>query len=689
MIMDDKSLEISVYEHFKDYFNTRGVGIITDKQFVLYTQNNMYDGFNHDSAMPYLDKKIYPYKHYEGFYRNSKDISFASMSENLYFFMPDNDYISNNQYQFLLYMLDEIEKYNNQADERKKVTIHIYGKTNDMSISSSDIDDVKQFISRISIRNIIPEKEEIIIGKTLNDINAYTKMLDESQIELLNGFGISTDNIPESMLTEFERFKLSSLENAYFQAIGVSELDAETMGFQEVCIRNIVGTTHPNYRDKSIIEAFSSLERVDSVIRKQQESPEYYTSVLKDKNRQILDEMTVVERNDEYYITQGNNRLITQLISYLSEREKILDNEQALSELDKKYTFYLKSLNIPKNIDEMILITFIKEFENNVVIKRSNKNDAIYTIIIDEQEYILKNIEDIRTFVNNLFNAHVLKNSDNIEKELTDFIYKYHGDSDFKKCMENMEITQKFFQLRELRNRKSIALDEMLSTIDDEISYGELLTTLEQKETDSFKRYANRIKELKTEEGLYGIELEIEMSSLNKEELQKLSDLMIEKKHELAEIFNITNKTRILNSNNGNNPDVVSISTEEISSVDTLTTNDSIEEVADKKNIKETTEQELLMSRYKELVEQGYRPDYAEKIAGLVVKKEMKKQEKVDQMIEAMVNGELDTNGQPIIQSQEIISNNRTMGFIKVWVLGILTAITSIGIIIIGITLNK
>ena len=58
-------------------------------------------------------------------------------------------------------------------------------------------------------------------------------------------------------------------------------------------------------------------------------------------------------------------------------------------------------------------------------------------------------------------------------------------------------------------------------------------------------------------------------------------------------------------------------------------------------------------------------------------------------MLQAMVNGQIDTNGQPIVQNQEIISNNRTMGFAKVWVLGILTTIASAGIIVIGVFLNK
>ncbi len=66
-----------------------------------------------------------------------------------------------------------------------------------------------------------------------------------------------------------------------------------------------------------------------------------------------------------------------------------------------------------------------------------------------------------------------------------------------------------------------------------------------------------------------------------------------------------------------------------------------------------------------------------------------KKQKDAEQIVEAMANGQIDTNGQPIVQNQEVISNNRTMGFAKVWVLGILTTIASIGIIVIGVLLNK
>lgn len=69
--------------------------------------------------------------------------------------------------------------------------------------------------------------------------------------------------------------------------------------------------------------------------------------------------------------------------------------------------------------------------------------------------------------------------------------------------------------------------------------------------------------------------------------------------------------------------------------------------------------------------------------------KTMVNNSRVDLMIQAMASGQLDINGQPIVQNQDMTPNNRTMGFTKVWVLGILTTITSLGIIVIGVLLNR
>ena len=54
-----------------------------------------------------------------------------------------------------------------------------------------------------------------------------------------------------------------------------------------------------------------------------------------------------------------------------------------------------------------------------------------------------------------------------------------------------------------------------------------------------------------------------------------------------------------------------------------------------------------------------------------------------------MANGQIDTDGQPIIQNQGVAFDNKIMGFAKIWVLGILTTMASIGIIVMGVFLNK
>lgn len=163
--MDEKSLQIEVYEYCKNYKEKRIVGLITDKQFVMYTQCH-YDGFNHDTALPYLDKKIYPFKNYHGFYIESKDISFAGDSGVIYFSMPE--IISREQFLLMNDMLDEIEKYNNEVEYQDKVKMIMFRHTN--CVDSREVQDVKEELRKIPIRDAILEKEEIIIGKAVNDI---------------------------------------------------------------------------------------------------------------------------------------------------------------------------------------------------------------------------------------------------------------------------------------------------------------------------------------------------------------------------------------------------------------------------------------------------------------------------------------------------------------------------------------
>lgn len=59
----------------------------------------------------------------------------------------------------------------------------------------------------------------------------------------------------------------------------------------------------------------------------------------------------------------------------------------------------------------------------------------------------------------------------------------------------------------------------------------------------------------------------------------------------------------------------------------------------------------------------------------------------LDAMIQAMENGTLDTNGNPLVENQ--MYNGRQLGFIKVGILGIISVLVSIGIIVLAVIFNR
>ena len=180
--MDEKSLQIGVYEHYQNYPESRIVGIITDQQLAMYTQYQ-YDGFNHDTALPYLDKRIYPFKKYDGFYIESKDISVAGDSNVIYFSIPET--ISKEQLFFLSYTVDEIGRYNREFEDREKVEIVIFSHTE--CISSIDTNEIKKGLAKFPLRDKIMEKEEVLVGKTVNDLAPYLEIFQQENttIDLL------------------------------------------------------------------------------------------------------------------------------------------------------------------------------------------------------------------------------------------------------------------------------------------------------------------------------------------------------------------------------------------------------------------------------------------------------------------------------------------------------------------------
>lgn len=74
-----------------------------------------------------------------------------------------------------------------------------------------------------------------------------------------------------------------------------------------------------------------------------------------------------------------------------------------------------------------------------------------------------------------------------------------------------------------------------------------------------------------------------------------------------------------------------------------------------------------------------------DKMNSIISKEQSDTEKQAEQMIQAMVDGKLDANGQQIADNQAQMTNGRQMGFAKVWILGILATLVSLGIIVLGI----
>ena len=174
-MIDLDSTKLSIYEYFKkcsrenSYY--RGVGVITNKQMVYYSQTKDHDIYDsHFDLAQGLESAIYPddkRDFYQGDYKN--DVFLFSVGNSLSIDLPDNGLLSKMQADFLLNVIDQVEKVNSEIeDDRKKIYIDFFAKSEEYlreEVDKYDFDRMRQIIIASISDKIYFEKEEII-GKT-------------------------------------------------------------------------------------------------------------------------------------------------------------------------------------------------------------------------------------------------------------------------------------------------------------------------------------------------------------------------------------------------------------------------------------------------------------------------------------------------------------------------------------------
>ena len=144
----DNSLNHDIYEHYSKYYHSRGVGIISDNQFVFYTQVSLDDGFNHDTAMPTLDNMMYPGKKYDGWYISCDDIVIASITDTVIINLPKSGTLTIKQYEMLKYFTSEINEVIKDFPQNK-INITVCNNFDYSNKSSDDIEEIMNYLDKL------------------------------------------------------------------------------------------------------------------------------------------------------------------------------------------------------------------------------------------------------------------------------------------------------------------------------------------------------------------------------------------------------------------------------------------------------------------------------------------------------------------------------------------------------------
>ena len=174
--MNDKNFSLNLYDYLVYCKNesVRGVCLITDKQYIFYTQLDNSD-ITHDEIYTKLENEIHPNDVRDGFkaIRNN-NIHIASVGHELVIYLPDNKLLSLNQYKYIINMLNEVDRFN--KENNTDILLYAsYPRLLERVIKTRDTKKFKEKISSLVTKEFIIE-EESIIGIRLDDNSIIESM---------------------------------------------------------------------------------------------------------------------------------------------------------------------------------------------------------------------------------------------------------------------------------------------------------------------------------------------------------------------------------------------------------------------------------------------------------------------------------------------------------------------------------
>ena len=284
--------------------------------------------------------------------------------------------------------------------------------------------------------------------------------ISDTKKKFLESIGIDLNNLPP----EFEQ-RSSDMESTLSdEEIAFLSRESTTGTYtKEFCLKDLAGTTHPDYSDKTWLEAFLTSKRGDNAVEQYMRNPDYYEQ-LKNIDQSGLNHDTPIElyeSDGQFYIRGGNNRLSLLMMKYLSEMSKAQTDEER-AKIDDDYTFVADVNPTPKDKDIMYMINMIRTSNQDARIERTGKTEqeCSYTITIDGNVTQISSKDDLEQYIRESYNIENSKTIQDLEHNLTsllsdDIMYSERTDPNRARILSDLypglqQFRETFIKLREL-----------------------------------------------------------------------------------------------------------------------------------------------------------------------------------------------------------------------------------------------
>lgn len=306
--------------------------------------------------------------------------------------------------------------------------------------------------------------------------------ISEEKKKFLESIGLDINNIPP----EFERHS-DTMENT-FSREEIEFLERENLTGRYIktfSLKDLVGTVHPDYTDKTWLEAFLSSKRGDSAVEQYFKNPEYYSKDLKQLDQSSLSHETpleLYESDGKFFINGGNNRLSLIMMKYLAEMSKA-QTEEEKAKINEEYTFVAEVQPTPEDKDIMYMMNMLREnYGKDASISRTAKDEKSCEYTIQTGDRIIKigSKEELEQALRDTYHLDRVENLDELKDNIVHLVqdglvYRARQDQNRSEILNNMFPNLQQFEESLVKLRQYGIEDKLYEGIDlQNIDFSEL-----------------------------------------------------------------------------------------------------------------------------------------------------------------------------------------------------------------------